>query len=169
LAREESQLAEAETLYSESLAIFREINDQSGLASCMSDLGSLAVFRGEYLLGAQLYQESLVVFGELGDKRGIAKVLEGFAGMASSRDRAEEALHLAGAATAVRNRLGVQPRQARRSATDSVVTAARVSLGTKADEIWKEGERMSLEKAIEYALGTAASDILASDATFYRH
>jgi hypothetical protein len=158
-----SGLVEAEKLYFESFASFREINDQAGMASSMSDLGNLAVLRGEFLFAAQLYQESAVLYGELGDKRGIAKVLEGFADMASVRGHAEDALRIAGAAAAVRRNLGVQrPRTPR---LDCGLAAARAALGENAQRLWKEGERMSVEQALEYALTGAASDILPAHAT----
>jgi non-specific serine/threonine protein kinase len=155
VAREESHLDEAEVLYSQALVLFRQINDQAGLANCMSDLGNLAVLHQQYLTAAQLYQESLVIFGDLGDRRGIALVLEGFANMASAGGRPEVALRLAGAVAAVRGSLGLQKSQAQRLRTGASIAAARALLGSRAQDVWTEGERMPLEKTIAYALASA--------------
>jgi predicted ATPase/Tfp pilus assembly protein PilF/predicted Ser/Thr protein kinase len=156
VAREESQLGEAESLYSQCLGLFREINDQAGLASCMCDLGNLAVLQERYRIAAQLYQESLVAFGELGDRRGIVRTLEGFATMASARGRAEVALRIAGAASAVRNTLGLKRTRAQQLRLETIVTTARTEMGRQAERLWLEGERMALDTALEYALKSAA-------------
>ncbi len=155
VAREESHLDEAEALYSQALALFRQIKDQGGLANCMADLGNLAVSRGQYPAAAQLYQESLVIFGDLGDRRGITRVLEGFAAMASARGRSETALRLAGAGASARSGLGLQQPRSQRFRLDTGVAAARASVGSDAQAVWRSGEYMPMEKAIEYALTTA--------------
>lgn len=122
----------------------------------MSDLGNLAVLREQYSLAAQLYQESLEIFGDLGDRRGIARVLEGFAAMASSRGRADVALALAGGAMAARNSLGLHQSRAERLRLDNSISAARTTLGSDADRVSAEGQRMPPEKMLAYALASAA-------------
>ena len=159
VAREECDFAEAEVLYSQSLGLFRNLDDRAGLANCMADLGNLAVLREQYVTAAQLYQEGLVIFGDLGDRRGIARVLEGFATMASARGRHEKAFRLAGAVTAARNSLGLQPSRGQRARLDAIVAAAGNTAGNRAQALWEEGKRMSLDKALSYALAVA-SDLI---------
>ncbi len=155
VAREESHFEEAEHLYAQSLGLFQRVDDQAGMANCMADLANLAFLNTRFTSAAQLFQESLVIFGDLGDRRGIARVLEGFAIMASARGDHEAALRLAGAVKSVRESLGLQRSKAQRSRVDASIREARSALGSRAETVWAEGERTSLEKAIEYALSRA--------------
>jgi hypothetical protein len=155
VAREKFHIEEADRLYAQALGLFRQLGDQPGLASCMADLGTIALLREKYMEGAQLYQEGLVIVGDLGDRRGIARVLEGFAAMASARGRHETALWLAAAIQSERNRLGLQRSRAQHARVDAIITTARAALCNRANEIWAEGDRTSLEGTIKYALKTA--------------
>jgi predicted ATPase/class 3 adenylate cyclase len=63
------------SLLHESLAIFRERGDPSGMARCLQGLGSHAFWRGEAKTARTLLEESLAIQRELGDQRGVADTL----------------------------------------------------------------------------------------------
>ena len=80
--------------------------DGWGIASALSDLAGLSWDQGDNDEARRLYGESIRMFQNLGHKRGIARVLECLAANAAAQSNAEQSLHLAGAAAALRQRLG---------------------------------------------------------------
>jgi tetratricopeptide (TPR) repeat protein len=63
---------EARRLYMESLTLFREASDKSGIATALNPLGAVALREGDLDQAAAYYQESLTINQELGDKQGMA-------------------------------------------------------------------------------------------------
>lgn len=67
------------TLFEESLALYRQVGDRSGIAFVLNALGVWASFQGDDAKAKPLYEESLALRRELGDKWGIAQTLQNFA------------------------------------------------------------------------------------------
>ncbi len=67
------------TLFEESLALYRQAGDKSGIAYVLNALGVWAAFQGDDVKAKPLYEESLALRRELGDKWGIAQTLQNFA------------------------------------------------------------------------------------------
>ncbi|HZO89052.1 MAG TPA: tetratricopeptide repeat protein, partial [Chthonomonadaceae bacterium] len=65
----------ARSLYEQSLAIRRELEDEPGIAMALNGLGGLAVNQGDYATAQGLFEQSLAIRREMGDKRGIATAL----------------------------------------------------------------------------------------------
>ena len=65
-------LADAASLFEESLELFRALGDKAGVAMALSNLGVVAEGEGEYAKAAAFYTESLDLYREVGEKRGIA-------------------------------------------------------------------------------------------------
>lgn len=101
------------------------------------------------------------IFRDLGHKRGIARVLECFAVSAAAQSRSQQALRLAGAAAALRQRIGTPLIPAEQSRLDRKLETARKMLTKPADlEAWSSGWEMSVEEAVQEVLskkGTAKS------------
>jgi tetratricopeptide (TPR) repeat protein len=153
LAREQHQIDDARRFYGEALAIFRELDEKSGIGACLSDLGAVAREQGDYEAAACFYKDSLGIFRELGLKRNILRLLEDLACSAVGRELWQRALRLAGAAAALRQELGSTPFASEKEKLDLNLEPARLSLtGTEAATAWLEGRRMPLEEAIEYAM-----------------
>jgi hypothetical protein len=94
------------------------------------------------------------MFQDLGHKRGIARVLECFAVSAAEQSRPQQALRLAGAAAALRQRIGAPLIPAERSRLETKLEPARNMLANAAGlEAWSSGWEMSLEEAVNEALG----------------
>jgi predicted ATPase/DNA-binding SARP family transcriptional activator len=75
LAYYQGEYATAEAAHQESLALFREHEDSSGVAWVLNDLGDVAGARGDDESAQALFTESLALFRRLENKQGIAKLL----------------------------------------------------------------------------------------------
>jgi predicted ATPase/class 3 adenylate cyclase/uncharacterized protein HemY len=75
LAIEQGDYAQAQAMHERSLALYREIDDRSGIARLLSLLGEIAHFQGRYPEAIGLYQESLAIRNELNETQGIAETL----------------------------------------------------------------------------------------------
>jgi predicted ATPase/class 3 adenylate cyclase len=79
LARSHGQIAISQALFEESLTLYRELGDRSGMALALFNLG-MARYGGEDPESAKsCYEESLALFREIGNKQGIARALGGLA------------------------------------------------------------------------------------------
>ncbi|HLX00307.1 MAG TPA: hypothetical protein VKR82_16830, partial [Candidatus Acidoferrales bacterium] len=97
-----------------------------------------------------LYRESIKIFQELEHKRGIARLLECFACSAAAQLEAERSLRLAGAAAALRQRIGAPLTPAEQAKLESALEPARQALtNTAGATAWLEGWAMPVEKTIE--------------------
>ena len=93
------------------------------------------------------------MFQELGHKRGIARALECLAVSAAAQSHAEQSLHWAGAAAALRQQLGVPLMPAEQRRLEKALEFARRTLGNAAGlTAWMEGWAMPVEQAIHEAL-----------------
>jgi len=102
----------------------------------------------------RLYGESIKIFQDLEHKRGMARVLECFAESAAAQSRPEQSLRLAGAAAALRQRIGAPLIPAEQSRLEKKLHTARKLLSNAAGlEAWSSGWEMSLDEALEEVLG----------------
>ncbi|MFZ3216542.1 MAG: protein kinase [Candidatus Acidiferrales bacterium] len=153
VARAQGDAAAARSLYEESLATFRELGDRWGIASALADLGSLACDQADYAAADSCYAESIKSFQELEHKRGVARLLESFACSAAARRQPERALRLAGAAAALRQKLGAPLPPAEQTRLERNLESARQVLANSAGAAaWTEGWITPVEKAIQDAL-----------------
>lgn len=65
----------AQHLWSESLALMREIKDATGIANQLNNLGVIAMFQGNYKTALGLYQESASIYRQKGEDYGLAQNL----------------------------------------------------------------------------------------------
>jgi predicted ATPase/class 3 adenylate cyclase/DNA-binding CsgD family transcriptional regulator len=72
----------AEALCKESLALFQELGDTSGVASCLHLLADIAWGRWNLEVARALAEESLMLVREVGDKRSVAYLLYHLGGLA---------------------------------------------------------------------------------------
>ena len=86
----------------ESLAIMRELGDQSGIARSLDNLGDFAQDSGDYPAARALYEEDLAISRTLGDKLAIAYSLEGLAALRAGLGNALRAARIWGAAERLR-------------------------------------------------------------------
>lgn len=155
VAKASGDLDAARALFEESLAIYRELADLFGIAISLSNLGSVAYDRSDHAGAWKLQEESLVIRRKLGDRRGIAESLEGLAAVMSARAQARQAVRIWGATERLREEIGAPLSPTERADHDLQVSAARAAIPdhTAFELTWQEGRAMTLEQAIEFALG----------------
>ncbi len=153
VARERGDLEAAKKLYEESLAAFRQLGDGWGIASSLSDLGDLSRNQRRFAEAQRLYAQSIHTFQALGHKRGVAHVLERLAACIAVQEQAEFALTIAGAAAALRQRLGAPLTRLEQAKLEQTLTQARQTLGTAAGTAaWMAGFTAPLEQTLAQAL-----------------
>ena len=161
LAREGNDLTAARSFYEQSLAAFSLSRDGWGIASALSDLAGLSWDQGDNDEARRLYGESIQMFQNLGHKRGIARVLECLAANAAAQSNAVQSLHFAGAAAALRERLGTPLTPAEQHKLEKILEFARRTLGNAAGlTAWMEGWALPVEQAIQEALSSGAQPTL---------
>ena len=153
VAHDRGDAAAARDFYGQALAIFRELGDSWGIAGTLADLGNMARIERDFSAAHALYRESLRLFQELDHKRGIARLLECFACAAAAQSHSDRALRLAGAAAALRQKIGAPLTPAERAKLESNLENTRPGLDeTSSASAWQEGLQLPLDRAIEEAL-----------------
>jgi predicted ATPase/class 3 adenylate cyclase len=149
----EGDLARAHALDEESLTIWRALGDRQGIAWALHRLGNVALRRGDEVAAAATFTESLRISQDLGLRWGIAWSLEDRARLDVRHGSAQDALHLAGCAAALRRRIGIPMPPRERTEFDAALAASWEALGPVASAVaWSEGETMPLEQAVEALL-----------------
>jgi predicted ATPase/serine/threonine protein kinase len=153
VARAQGDILAARSVYEQGLAIFRDRNDGPGVASSLLDLGRLASEEGDYVRAHALFAESLRISRQLGRKWDVAGVLEELARSAVRQGGWERALRLAGAATALRERIGAPLAPTEKVKLDADLDPAHRGLpAADATTAWMRGWASSPDEAIEYGL-----------------
>jgi tetratricopeptide (TPR) repeat protein len=150
LAFERGEHRRGRELVAASVARFRAFNDRHYLALQLNRAGDLACADGDSEAADRAYRESLTLSLESGFK--FISALEGFAMLAAAQEQPERALHLAGAATSMRDSHGLPRKPAERARLDGALTAARAALGPAGEAAWERGRRMSAQEAVDLAL-----------------
>ena len=154
VARDRDNLREAGELYETARRMFETLKHAWGIARSFLDLGHLACEEGNYAAAYPMFEQALRTFVGLRHQRGIAMVLEGFARIAAQEKDAERALTLAGAAAALRSRIGVPPRPDEQASVDRVrALATPLQDPARTEATWLVGWKMSPYQAVQYALG----------------
>ncbi len=153
VAWKQGNSAAARSLFEESLEIKRELGDKWGIANSLINLGNAAKSQGDLVSARSLYEESLAVWHQLGHKQGIADSLVALAGVAVAQEHLRRAAKLFGAAEALRHIFDLPLSPSERAEYDRTLAAARAGLGEEAfATAWDEGQAMTLEQIIAYAL-----------------
>jgi predicted ATPase/class 3 adenylate cyclase len=143
--------APAAALVEESITIARELDDRFQLGWALFTKGLIAALSDNVELARSSYEEALGIFRETDDISGYALVLDGFASLEWSRGDRERAMRIAGAVAAVQDVAGVGLAEINRQQAQFFPDA---NLGDPVlAEAHAQGGRMTVEQAIELALG----------------
>ena len=154
LARIDGDFAGARAFYEESLRIYRELHIKADIPASLHNLGHVALREKDYERARTLFENSLALQQELGNKLGVAECLNGLAGVIAAQGENLRAARLLGAVEVLRVAADTQLWPAERVDYERNSAAIRAELGQEAFEAaLAEGRAMSMEKAIEYALG----------------
>ena len=157
LAHERGDVATSRALQLEALGIARELGDRGRIANSLLNLGTLACVEGEFASARHLLSEGLTIQREVGERRQIASLLEGLALVAAEVEGPLRAARIWGAAERIRMEIGAPMAPAAQAHHDLRVAAARAASGDDAafDNAWQDGRVLTLEQAIELALGSS--------------
>ncbi len=147
----------AKTLFEESLAVFRRIGAKVFYPGVLRRLSGIAVEDGDFERAEALLRESLVYCREQGEKIGMATCLEDLARLAGRTGRYERAARLVGASAALRGITGAAQTFWTRDGYEADLGLVRRALGPGAfDAAMAAGRAMTVEQALDYALGSEA-------------
>jgi hypothetical protein len=163
--------AEARPLFEQGLALSREIGDTWGMASALHTMGNLHRALNANADARTCYTDSLKLLREHSERPGIAYVLEALASLtiadldidAPTPDMSDNALpigidlpraaRLWSAAKALRDQMGAPRPPSEEEWHERARVAVRLRLGdAEWETAWAEGQALSLEQAIDYAL-----------------
>jgi DNA-binding CsgD family transcriptional regulator len=156
----------AMALNEEAAALCRDQGYRDFLPFALDNVGWAALLQGDHEKAKTFYAESLTICNELGRKMIAAESLEGLACAAGARGEATHATRLFGAARALRETVGSQGPPEAHNLRKPYLTRILSQLDEASWEAaFKEGQAMSFEEAIEYALSeqmsvTSASPVL---------
>ena len=150
----QGDLERAAALAEEAAALSREAGDRLLLPVPLIWLGWVALLGDDLERAKALYTESLALSRGLGaHTHHTLTLLEGLACTTGAEGATEKAARLFGAAQALREATGFPLEPGLRTLEEPYLVGARSQLEEGAwTEAWEEGQKMSMETAIEYAL-----------------
>jgi DNA-binding CsgD family transcriptional regulator len=143
----------ATALSEEAAELYRKQGSRGALRWVLDGLGWVALLREDHERAKALYIENVALCRKLGDKMVASWSIDGLACLAASRGEAQRAARLFGAAQALREAASYHQSPRDRSLREPYLTLARLRLSEAAWETaFAEGQTMSFEEAVEYAL-----------------
>jgi non-specific serine/threonine protein kinase len=147
----------AESLMREALARVDILGDRRARANALDSLARIVLERGKEAEARRYHSECLALAQELGDKVDTADALDGLARVAVAEGTPERALTIAGAAHALRDRIGYETPKPWRRRLQKSIDGARAELSREvASAAWERGARLSEQQAVLLALSPAS-------------
>jgi len=153
--RFQGRYAAAHARYEEGLAIGREHGSQSIVAYALTDLGLVELKQGDHAAAWSLIQESLAIWKGSGGTYGVIRCLEGLAQLAWAKEQPLRTAQLFGAASSFREKIRCPLPPVDRADYDCLPVVRAALGGETFDAAWAEGGAMTLDQAMEHALGDA--------------
>jgi hypothetical protein len=133
--------------------LFQQIGNQRQIGIVRLAMGRVARARGDLDEARLLAAEGLRLQAQVGDVANISTRLHVLAAIDADAGRFEQAVRLAAAASAMNEILGTRVSPASRHELEGWLASARSALGDDIFErAWAEGQTMTREQAIAYAL-----------------
>jgi tetratricopeptide (TPR) repeat protein len=147
-------------LFEEALAMARGRGDRIAIYSALFNLARVALVNGEHAAAEHMLREAVALSAEIGSRAHLAYFLEGAAAAAEALGQIERSARLIGAAEGLRQQIDEAPfykgYKPNLSLRDHTAAALRSRLGDADFEARRtEGQEMTLEQAVEYALDEA--------------
>jgi predicted ATPase/class 3 adenylate cyclase/DNA-binding CsgD family transcriptional regulator len=157
IALHEGDRTTARSFEQESLDIWRALGDMQGVAWALEGLGKVELEAGDREGAITSFREGLEVARGIGHGWAIALLIDGFACAAASQGLADRALRLAGAAAAIRKRVGTPLAPLQERQLHRWLERARFALRpVRAEHAFAAGSEMSLDDAVAEAIATEA-------------
>jgi len=143
----------AKSLAERGLALCRETGDKHGTSIALCTLAGVAQAERDYERARDLFEEGVGVSWELGNEADVVHCLEGLASVAGAEGRIGRAARLWGAAEALLKEIeAVYTYVPDRSLHRNQVAVRTLIEEAAWKAAWAEGQAMSPEQAVEYAL-----------------
>jgi hypothetical protein len=155
------KLDDAERYAQQHLAIARRMGDRHSIAQASDGLAIVALVRQDLDQLAVILKESIALSLEVGQVVLVAYGLKGLA-VVAAREQPMRAARQFGAAEALLEALGGISWPPRRTLYDHALETVRAGLDAETfAAAWAEGRAMTLDQAVEYALGRGRAALLA--------
>jgi predicted ATPase len=154
VARWQGDYDRAATLYAECVALFRDLGTKPGLARALHGQGMVAYHQGDDGCATERFEESLVLFWEAQHMHGLGWCFEGLAAVAgrAGRTGSRRAARLLAADAGINDPLQTYP-PASRAEWEGIAARARADLDAGEWMVaWAEGQALTVEQAVTYAL-----------------
>ena len=146
----------AQKRFEEALAWARPAKNPLLIQTALYGVGRSALARDNYEEAGRMLEEGIRLHGQVGDRIILAQFLEALAVVASSQGEAERSALLLGAAEGLLREVGAPISNPDPSLQERAAVKARDVLGEAAfEEAREQGQGMSFEQAIAYALSEA--------------
>lgn len=143
----------ARSYYEERQVILQELYGDRAVHVPSNTMGNLALLEGDYATANRLLRQALEAQREEEELWVINYTLDSLAGIAANQGDPKRALRLAGASEALRSSLGIVQSPVARARVEEILKPAwQVLEPETANETWAEGQAMTWEKAVSYAL-----------------
>jgi predicted ATPase/DNA-binding CsgD family transcriptional regulator len=158
LARTRHNNDSASRYFTESLALYRDIDDRPEISRCLAGIGWIALTDGNLERAASSLSESLELNVAMGQRLAIARSLEAFAVLAMLQNDPARSVQLQGAALDMRDPLGHPPSERGQERIDDLLESARERLGSAAvEDLIAEGRKLTPQEAARLAIAGARS------------
>jgi tetratricopeptide (TPR) repeat protein len=146
--------AEAKKIFEEGVEVFKSIRSINFQLVLTSEIGHLERRMGRRTQARAIYEEAIQGWQHLGHRGAIAHQLECFGFLAITDEEPKRAAKLFGAAEALRERIELSMTDSEHVEYNQAVAQVRSMLAeTEFNALWAEGRSMTMEQAIELALG----------------
>jgi predicted ATPase/class 3 adenylate cyclase len=158
LALDRGDYATARACFEERLELWRGQGEISSVAASIASLGLLALAEGNRASAHDLLKESLATKLTQTERSGSSWYLACFATLAIDEGKTERAARLAGAASELRKSYGTTAAPSMHLKFEHMLShVKRATANAAGARAWADGEAMSLEQALAYAMEEPAS------------
>jgi predicted ATPase/transcriptional regulator with XRE-family HTH domain len=148
------QVAEAERIYRDGLEVYRDMGDATFAARMTNAIAHVALARDDVDGADDLARDALRGFARQRERIGIAEALDTLSAVAAARVDADRAARLDGASASIHETIASRPAPYERAITGQFINGSHVAVGANRwRSAWEAGHDLSLEEAIDYALG----------------
>jgi hypothetical protein len=153
-ARVRGDFTTAKSLLEESLRLTRHWRGKHTQLAVESELAHIARQSGDHGKAKQAYRSTILQWKETGHRAAVAHQLECLAFIARAEKQHERAIRLLGAGEALREAANSPMTGAERTEYDHEISALREQVSKERfDTEWATGRSMTMDQAIELALG----------------
>ncbi len=154
IALHRKNYAKARALIENAFHAYQELGASFNVVIAKSALAHMERDLGNYATAQDIYRETIVAFRDMGQTGAVAHQLECFGFIALAQNENERALKLIAAAHALREKGGTPMTPDEQVYFDEQLKGLREKMDEiKFHLIWSKGQALTMEQAIEFALG----------------